>query len=109
MADIPSILKRILETKAEEIAFRSSRNDLPTISAIARDMPPARGFADRVEKQACTGPAVIAEVKKASPSAGVIREDFRPADIAESYQQAGAACLSVLTDEHYFQGADDYL
>jgi indole-3-glycerol phosphate synthase len=109
MAEIPSILKRILETKAEEIAARSSRHDLAEISAMARDQSPARGFANRVTTLAASGPAVIAEVKKASPSAGVIREDFRPADIAASYQQAGAACLSVLTDEEYFQGCDDYL
>ena len=109
MAEIPSILKRILETKAEEVAERSRRHDLAAISAMARDQPPARGFANRVTTLAASGPAVIAEVKKASPSAGVICEDFRPADIVASYQQAGAACLSVLTDEKYFQGCDDYL
>ena len=109
MTEIPSILKRILETKAEEVAVRSSHHDLAAISAMALDQPPARGFASRVTTLVASGPAVIAEVKKASPSAGVIREDFRPADIASSYQQAGAACLSVLTDEKYFQGCDDYL
>jgi indole-3-glycerol phosphate synthase len=109
MAEIPSILKSILQTKAEEVAVRSGRHGLAAISAMARDQSPARGFANRVTALAASGPAVIAEVKKASPSAGVIREDFRPADIAASYQQAGAACLSVLTDEQYFQGCDDYL
>lgn len=109
MAELPSILKCILETKAEEIATRCGRHDLATISAMARDRPPARGFARRVNELAATGPAVIAEVKKASPSAGVIRQDFRPAEIAASYQRAGAACLSVLTDEQYFQGCDEYL
>jgi indole-3-glycerol phosphate synthase len=109
MAEIPSILKRILATKAEEVAARSRRHDLATISAMAQDQPPARGFANRVVELAASGPAVIAEVKKASPSAGVIRADFRPADIAASYEKAGAACLSVLTDEHHFQGCDDDL
>ena len=109
MAEIPSILQRILETKAAEVAVRSSRCNLAEISAMARDQPPARGFANRVTTLTANGPAVIAEVKKASPSAGVIREDFRPADIAASYEQAGAACLSVLTDEQYFQGCDDYM
>ena len=109
MAEIPSILKRILETKAEEVAVRSGRCNLAEISAMARDQAPARGFANRVTTLTANGPAVIAEVKKASPSAGVIREDFQPADIAASYQQAGAACLSVLTDEQYFQGCDDYM
>ena len=109
MAEIPSILKRILETKADEVAARSNRNDLATIAAMAAQQPPARGFAARVEKMAAKGPAVIAEVKKASPSAGVIRPDFQPAEIARSYQSAGAACLSVLTDEQYFQGHDEYL
>jgi indole-3-glycerol phosphate synthase len=109
MAEIPSILKRILETKAEEIAARSSRHDRAEVAAMAQDQPPARGFANSVEAQAASGPAVIAEVKKASPSAGVIRPDFRPAEIASSYEQGGAACLSVLTDEQYFQGRDDHL
>ena len=109
MAEIPSILKRILETKAEEVAVRSGRCKLAEISAMARDQAPARGFANRVTTLTANGPAVIAEVKKASPSAGVIREDFQPADIAASYEQAGAACLSVLTDEQYFQGCDDYM
>ncbi len=109
MAEIPSILKRILATKAEEVAVRSARCNLAEISAMARDQAPARGFANRVTTLTANGPAVIAEVKKASPSAGVIREDFRPADIAASYEQAGAACLSVLTDEQYFQGCDDYM
>lgn len=109
MAEIPSILKRILATKAEEVAVRSGRCNLAEISAMARDQAPPRGFANRVTTLTANGPAVIAEVKKASPSAGVIREDFQPADIAASYEQAGAACLSVLTDEQYFQGCDDYM
>jgi indole-3-glycerol phosphate synthase len=109
MAEIPSILKRILATKAEEVAASRRRHDLATISAMAQNQPPARSFANRVIELAASGPAVIAEVKKASPSAGVIRADFRPADIAASYEKAGAACLSVLTDEHYFQGCDDDL
>lgn len=109
MPEIPSILKKILDTKREEVAHRRSRLDLAEAKARAADQPPARGFADRVQAVAEAGPAVIAEVKKASPSAGVIREDFRPAEIARSYEAAGAACLSVLTDEQYFQGSDEYL
>ncbi len=109
MAEIPSILRRILETKSEEVEERSRMRDLAAISAIAADQPPARGFAERVSRMAAGAGAVIAEVKKASPSAGVIRENFQPADIAASYEQAGAACLSVLTDAQYFQGCEDYL
>jgi indole-3-glycerol phosphate synthase len=109
MSDIPSILKKILDTKAEEIAHRSARLDLATVRAMAGDQPPVRGFANRVATLAESGPAVISEVKKASPSAGIIREDFQPAEIAQSYEQAGAACLSVLTDVQYFQGADEYM
>jgi indole-3-glycerol phosphate synthase len=109
MAEIPSILKRILETKADEVATRSRRLDLPAVAAAAKDQPPARGFANRLTALTGGGPAVIAEVKKASPSAGVIRADFQPAEIAVSYEHAGAACLSVLTDEQYFQGADSFL
>ena len=109
MYDIPSILKKILATKAEEVAHRSVSLDLATVRAMAGDQPPARGFANRVATLAESGPAVISEVKKASPSAGIIREDFQPAEIAQSYEQAGAACLSVLTDVQYFQGADEYM
>ncbi len=109
MTGIPSILQRILQTKREEVADRSRRTDLPSIRAAALDQPAARGFAQQVLDRSAGGTAVIAEVKKASPSAGVIREDFRPAEIAASYEGAGAACLSVLTDEQYFQGSDSYL
>ena len=109
MAEIPSILKRILATKQEEVAQRRASLGLAEVAARAADQPPARGFAGRVLSLAAGRGAVIAEVKKASPSAGVIREDFDPADIAASYAAAGAACLSVLTDEAYFQGADRYL
>ena len=109
MSGIPSILQRILETKRAEVAHRSGQRDLNTIRAAALDQPEPRGFADRVCALADSGTAVIAEVKKASPSAGIIREDFRPAEIAASYEVAGAACLSVLTDEQYFQGSDNYL
>lgn len=109
MSKLPSILKKILETKSEEVATRRSRLNLATVTAMANDQPPTRGFAKRVTELATNGPAVIAEVKKASPSAGIIRADFHPAEIAASYEAAGAACLSVLTDEQYFQGHDEYL
>jgi len=109
MGKLPSILERILGTKAEEVAARSREMDLATIAHMAADQPPARGFAHRLRSASQKGPGVIAEVKKASPSAGVIRADFRPAEIAASYERGGAACLSVLTDEKYFQGCDAYL
>jgi indole-3-glycerol phosphate synthase len=109
MTDIPSILKKILDTKAEEVVDRRTHRGLYEVMAAAQDQPPARGFAERIRTVAATGPAVIAEIKKASPSAGVIRPDFRPADFAAGYEKAGAACLSVLTDEQYFQGSDEYL
>ena len=106
MPSLPSILEKILETKTAEVAARSRQRDLATAAAMAADQPPARGFSRRIRDQAGRGPAVIAEIKKASPSAGVIRADFDPAAIAASYARAGAACLSVLTDETYFQGSD---
>jgi indole-3-glycerol phosphate synthase len=114
-ADIPDnkradILQRILDRKAEEIAERSARIPLDALRARLADAPPTRGFAAAIEaKRAAGKPAVIAEVKKASPSKGVIREDFDPAEIARSYEAGGAACLSVLTDIDFFQGADAYL
>ncbi|MBP7599625.1 indole-3-glycerol phosphate synthase TrpC [Pseudoxanthomonas mexicana] len=104
------ILTTILARKADEIAERSARVSLADLRARVADAPPARGFADALNAMIAQGdPAVIAEVKKASPSKGVIRPDFRPADIAVSYEFGGAACLSVLTDVDFFQGADDYL
>ena len=109
MSSMPSILQRILNTKAEEIASKKRQQDSATVSSLAADMPPTRGFAGRVKALAASGTAVIAEIKKASPSAGIIREDFHPDRIAQSYEAAGAACLSVLTDTQYFKGSDEFL
>ncbi len=106
MSGIPSILRDILAAKSEEVAARRARRDLASMAALAADQAPARGFARHLQAAAAAGPAVIAEIKKASPSAGVIRADFQPAAIAARYAAAGAACLSVLTDERYFQGHD---
>lgn len=104
------ILQTILARKAEEVAARASVVPLAEVVARAADRPPPRGFAAAIEAKIAAGaPAVIAEVKKASPSKGVIRADFDPAAIARSYQAGGAACLSVLTDVDFFQGADAYL
>ncbi len=104
------ILTTILARKAQEIAERSARVPLPELKARAADAPETRGFADALQRTIAYGdPAVIAEVKKASPSKGVIRPDFHPADIAMSYEFGGASCLSVLTDVDFFQGADLYL
>ena len=104
------ILKTILARKADEIAERSARTPLAELIARADDAAPVRGFADALHERIATGDAaVIAEIKKASPSKGVIRPDFRPGEIAMSYEFGGAACLSVLTDVDFFQGADAYL
>ena len=104
------ILDTILIRKAQEIAERSTRVPLAELVARAADAPATRGFAEALHTAIAHGePAVIAEVKKASPSKGVIRPDFHPADIAMSYEFGGAACLSVLTDVDFFQGADAYL
>ncbi len=104
------ILQRILTRKTDEIAERSARLPLAELIARAADAPETRPFADAIEAKIEAGlPAVIAEVKKASPSKGVIRADFDPAAIARSYEKAGAACLSVLTDKDFFQGSEDFL
>ncbi|MDR0233780.1 MAG: indole-3-glycerol phosphate synthase TrpC [Zoogloeaceae bacterium] len=104
------ILKKILSTKADEVAAAKGRRSLAEVAEEARNAPPARDFVgalrSRVVRQQA---AVIAEIKKASPSKGIIRPDFRPADIAASYAAHGAACLSVLTDVSFFQGALEYL
>ena len=104
------ILQAILQRKAEEVEARVATVSPEDMRARAADMPPTRGFAAAVEAKIASGaPAVIAEVKKASPSKGVIRADFYPAAIARRYEAGGAACLSVLTDTDFFQGADAYL
>ena len=106
---IPSVLKRILLRKSEEIAIGKLSTSYADLAAMAKDCPPPRGFESAMRSALAMGPAVIAEVKKASPSAGIIREDFQPDDIARSYQSAGAACLSVLTDKDFFQGEAKFL
>jgi len=106
----PTILKKILDTKVVEVAERSAKFSLADMKAKAFDQPEARGFYRAMQNKIAAGQAaVIAEVKKASPSKGVFREDFDPARIAASYEEHGAACLSVLTDKDYFQGCEDYL
>ena len=100
------ILAEIVAHKRCEVARRQARRGLAEVRRQALDAPPPRGFAEALKKRQ---PAVIAEIKRASPSAGVIRQRFDPAAIAKSYQDAGAAALSVLTDERYFQGADCHL
>lgn len=110
MASPPTILRKILARKAEEVAQRSAQDSLSSLETRISEQSLPRGFVSALQQRAQQGdPAVIAEVKKASPSKGVIREDFDPAQIAASYQAGGAACLSVLTDVDFFQGGDDYL
>jgi len=107
---VPTVLEKILARKAEEVAERSARVSLAELEVMARAVDAPRGFAKAlIERAKQKHPAVIAEIKKASPSKGVIRENFIPADIARSYEKGGATCLSVLTDVDYFQGADLYL
>ena len=110
MTQASDILQRILRRKAEEVAERRARLPLAELRARLDEAPPPRGFAVALSRCIEAGrAAVIAEVKKASPSRGVLRADFRPADIAVSYAAGGAACLSVLTDRDFFQGDDDCL
>jgi indole-3-glycerol phosphate synthase len=110
MTNPPDILKKILGRKREEIAERQSRISLKELERQAERADSPRGFVNAMRAKIAAGmPAVIAEIKKASPSKGVLREHFRPAEIAASYARGGASCLSVLTDQDFFQGSEDYL
>src|SRR3989338_3154282 len=110
MSAPPDILRKILTRKAEEVAERARRAPLEELKKRLANAPAPRGFLKVIRSRIATGlPAVIAEIKKASPSKGVLRADFNPAEIAASYVRHGAACLTVLTDEQFFQGSAAYL
>jgi len=110
MTDTPDILKKILEKKAEEVAKRKLGMTIANLEEIASGVERPRGFYNALQSKALAKkPAIIAEIKKASPSQGVIRENFQPVTIAQDYAMNGAACLSVLTDKEFFQGAEVYL
>jgi len=110
MKDTPDILKKIIHRKAEELVDRMARVSLQEQSERAREASAVRDFVNHINQAIAAGrPAVIAEIKKASPSKGVMRENFQPAEIAVSFEQGGACCLSVLTDIDFFQGSDAYL
>lgn len=106
----PTILKKIIARKHEEVAERQQKIPLAEQIARAKAQAAPRGFVAAIERKIQAGhAAVIAEIKKASPSKGVMRDPFYPEEIARSYEKGGAACLSVLTDVDFFQGADEYL
>ena len=110
MNDTPDILKKIIQRKSEEIVERMAQVSLQEQVERAKHGAAVRGFVDHIKQTIQAGrPAVIAEIKKASPSKGVMRENFLPAEIAVSYEKGGASCLSVLTDIDFFQGSDAYL
>ncbi|HUM90267.1 MAG TPA: indole-3-glycerol phosphate synthase TrpC [Candidatus Competibacter sp.] len=110
MSDVPDILRKILARKAEEISERNQRLSLAELRQMVAKLPPTRPFRERLEQTiADSQPAIIAEIKRASPSKGLLRDPFHPADIARSYSAFGATCLSVLTDRDFFQGHEDFL
>ena len=110
MLNQEDILSKIIAHKQEEVAGRKQKRPEKLLQSELQGCLPTRGFEMSLQKAiASNQPAIIAEIKKASPSKGVIREDFDPASIAKSYEAGGATCLSVLTDEKFFQGADTHL
>jgi indole-3-glycerol phosphate synthase len=108
MTKTPDILKKILQRKVEEIQACCEQISLQRISQMAANQEPPRGFVEAIIRKK-NSPAIIAEIKKASPSKGILRANFNPVAIAKSYETHGATCLSVLTDKDFFQGADEYL
>ena len=109
-SETPTVLKKIIARKAEEVSERRAKITEQELLKQACDADKPRGFINAISSKLSSGQsAVIAEVKKASPSKGVIREHFVPEDIAVAYESAGAACMSVLTDRDFFQGHEDYL
>lgn len=109
-SDTPDILVKILNRKREEVAERSARVSIEQLKLQCAGADAVRGFIRSIENKINNGQsAVIAEIKKASPSKGLLRENFEPAEIARSYADHGAACLSILTDKDYFQGHEEYL
>jgi indole-3-glycerol phosphate synthase len=105
-----TILDRIIVRKRQEVADRQSKRSINELKSMLADQDETRGFIDRLVKQAMARKsAVIAEIKRASPSKGLLRADFQPALHAQQYERAGACCLSILTDQDFFQGSDDDL
>ncbi len=110
MNNTPDILVKIIKRKQEEVTERKAKVSLDELKKIIETASPVRGFVNAIRNKIKAGKAaVISEIKKASPSKGVMRENFIPADIAVSYEKGGACCLSVLTDVDFFQGSDEYL
>lgn len=110
MNNAPDILKKIIRRKEEEVAERLALVSLEQVKQAVQQALPVRGFVNAIKTKIDSGKAaVISEIKKASPSKGVMRENFIPAEIAVSYEKGGACCLSVLTDVDFFQGSDEYL